>query len=212
MKGQQIEIDDENVAINWSALNRRGAGKRLDLFCSPRTLLDHTTEFEMKVTTLLLILGIFAANADGGRDSQDARGSTAASIAVTVYDPARNPEQDLRDAVAEARRSEKRILLDVGGEWCIWCHRLDAFFEANAQLLALRNKKFIVLKINVSPKNSNKKFLSHYPAMPGYPHLFVLDANGKLLHSESTGTFELGSSYSLQRIETFLKRWASQSR
>lgn len=163
----------------------------------------------MKITTLLLIFGVFAANADGGRDSQDARGSTAPYIAVTVYDPARNAEQDLRDAVAEARRSEKRIILDVGGEWCMWCHRLDAFFEANAQLLALRNKKFIMLKINVSPKNTNQKFLSRYPPIPGYPHLFVLDPNGKLLHSESTGTFELGSSYSLQKMETFLKRWAA---
>lgn len=33
---------------------------------------------------------------------------------VTKYDPARSPEQDLKDAVVEAQRTGKRILLEVG--------------------------------------------------------------------------------------------------
>ena len=166
----------------------------------------------MKIATLLLICGMLTATANAGWDSQGARGSKEQYTPVTVYDPARNPDQDLRDAQAEAGRSGKRILLDVGGEWCSWCHRFDAFFEQNTRLLELRNKNFIMLKVNVSPKNLNQKFLSQYPKIPGYPHLFVLEANGKLLQSQDTSQLELGNSYSLDRVEAFLNRWAPQSK
>ena len=36
------------------------------------------------------------------------------------YDPKRDPAADLKTAMAEAQRGGKRILLEVGGEWCPW--------------------------------------------------------------------------------------------
>jgi len=104
----------------------------------------------MKIATLLLICGMVASEVDAGWVHQDSGGAKGSYVPVTVYDPARNADQDLRDALTEASRSGKRVLLDVGGEWCSWCHIFDAFFEHNARLLELRNKNFIMLKINVS--------------------------------------------------------------
>ena len=43
-----------------------------------------------------------------------------------------------------------------------------------------------VVKVNYSPENKNEKVLSQYPKIPGYPHIFILDKNGKLLRSEDT--------------------------
>ena len=34
------------------------------------------------------------------------------------FDPARDAEGDINAAVAEAKRTGKRVILDVGGEWC----------------------------------------------------------------------------------------------
>lgn len=48
---------------------------------------------------------------------------------VTKYDPKRDAARDINDAVAEAKRTNRRILLEVGGEWCSWCHTLDEFFD-----------------------------------------------------------------------------------
>ena len=166
----------------------------------------------MKIATLLLICGMVASEVDAGWVHQDSGGAKGSYVPVTVYDPARNADQDLRDALTEASRSGKRVLLDVGGEWCSWCHIFDTFFEQNARLLQLRNQNFIMLKINVSQKNSNSKFLSHYPSIPGYPHLFVLDANGKLLQSQRTDQLERGSSYDPSKMEAFLNRWAPKSK
>lgn len=74
-------------------------------------------------------------------------------IPVTKYDPQRNADQDIRDAIAEAKLTNRRILLEVGGEWCSWCHILDNYFAAHSDLVALRDKNFVTLKINFSEEN-----------------------------------------------------------
>ena len=67
---------------------------------------------------------------------------------VTTYDPKRNGEMDIKDAVLEARRTGKRVLVDVGGEWCIWCHILDKFFDQNPKLLEYREQNYVMVKLN----------------------------------------------------------------
>lgn len=130
--------------------------------------------------------------------------------AVTNFDPARNPVQDVNDAVAEAERSNRRIILDVGGNWCIWCHRIDNFIEENKDLSDLLHKNFVVVKINYSPENKNEKFLSGYPKIPGYPHFFVLGENGKFIHSQDTGKLEKGKGYDKAKFIAFLEKWTPQ--
>jgi thiol:disulfide interchange protein len=126
------------------------------------------------------------------------------------FDPARDARKDIDEAIARAQKSQKRILLDVGGEWCVWCHRLDEYFAGNAKLRELREENFIWLKINFSPENENKQVLSAYPEIPGYPHIFVLDENGRLLHSQNTGELEADKSYDLEKMFAFLRKWAPQ--
>lgn len=123
------------------------------------------------------------------------------------FDPARNSFKDLEQAKAEARKSGRRILLDIGGNWCPWCHRLHAFWEAQKEVKTLRDQGFVFVMVNWSKDNQNKAFLAQYPKVKGYPHLFVLDAEGKLLHSQDTGELELDGGYSAEKIGAFLKAW-----
>jgi len=128
--------------------------------------------------------------------------------AVHHYDPARNAARDIDAAVAEAARSGKRVLLEVGGEWCIWCHRLDALWAQNPDLAELLDENFVMVKINFSPDNENQEVLSRYPQIPGYPHFFVLDADGSLLHSQDTGKLETGDHHDPEKVLAFLEEWA----
>jgi len=124
------------------------------------------------------------------------------------FDPMKNPFEDLENAIVKAKEENKRIILDVGGEWCIWCHRLDAFIENDDEIKGFLNDNFITVKVNFSPENKNEKFLSQYPAIKGYPHIFVLDSDGKFLHSQDTGLLEKEKSYDKEKILEFLKQWA----
>ena len=127
---------------------------------------------------------------------------------VTKYDPKRDAAQDIREAAAEAKRTNRRVLLEVGGEWCSWCHHMDDFFQAHPDLTSLRDKSFVTIKINFSEENPNKEVLAQYPAIAGYPHLFVLDSDGALVHSQDTSPLEESKSYNLDRFATFLAYWA----
>jgi len=129
-------------------------------------------------------------------------------IPITKFDPSRNPGTDLEAAIKEAKSSNKRILLDVGGDWCIWCHRLDDFFERNKDISKFMHKNFIIMKVNYSKENKNEKFFSQFPEIPGYPHYFVLDKHGKLLHSQDTGKLEEGKGHDRDKVFKFLKEWA----
>jgi len=143
--------------------------------------------------------------------SQENKSSQSTYMPVTKYDPKRDAEKDINDAVAEARRSKKHVLLEVGGEWCSWCHTMDKYFDSNPKLLEFREQNFVTVKINFSPENQNKQVLSQYPGIPGYPHLFVLDETGKLLHSQDTSKLESGRSYDLNKFLAFLKEWAPKA-
>ena len=47
---------------------------------------------------------------------------------VASYDAARDPAKDLQDAMAEATQTNKKILLEVGGDWCVYCNIMDETF------------------------------------------------------------------------------------
>jgi thioredoxin-related protein len=129
------------------------------------------------------------------------------------FDPARDAQKDIQDAIVLAKKSNKRILLDIGGEWCIWCHRLDSLFIQNKDLENYLNKHYVVVKINVSKENENQGVLSKYPKVAGYPHIFILNKNGQLIHSQDTGELEYPKDYPYKghdktKVFAFLKKWA----
>lgn len=130
------------------------------------------------------------------------------SVLVDVYDPTRNPQDDLQQAILIAQAEGKHIMLDVGGDWCIWCTYLDEFFNTHPDLLQYRAENYVFVKINMSQDNENTEFLAQYPEIPGYPHLFVLDSDGTFLHSQGTGELEQGESYNLTKFMDFLSAWA----
>ncbi|MEO7190341.1 MAG: thioredoxin family protein [Vicinamibacterales bacterium] len=124
------------------------------------------------------------------------------------FDPQADPGQQVTAAISMAGQTKRRIMLDVGGEWCVWCHTLDRFIDDHPDLSAAIARDFVWVKINFSPENPNKVFLDRYPSIPGYPHLFVLSDAGELLHSQDTSELEEGRSYNLEKMRTFLAKWA----
>ena len=143
----------------------------------------------------------------GDREGMSRRRAVAALlVAVTApgllaqalpdtFDPARDAAKDLAAALALARAQGKRVIVDVGGEWCVWCHIMDRFIAANPDVRALIDTHYVWLKVNFSKANENAALLGRWPKVEGFPHLFVLDAGGNVLHSQDTGKLEAGKSY-----------------
>lgn len=126
------------------------------------------------------------------------------------FDPTRDSAKDLEAAKVEAKRTNRRILLDVGGNWCSWCRLMDKWFKEHATAREARDKAFVVVPVNFSPENKNEAFLSQYPKVDGYPHFFVLDADGKLVRDQSTGALEDGRGYSEPKMMAFIAAWSGK--
>jgi thioredoxin-related protein len=130
-------------------------------------------------------------------------------VAVDRFDSTRDAARDISEAIVEAKGSGRRILLDVGGGWCIWCLRLDAFFGEQKDLADYMHEHFVVVKVFYSREYKNEAVLSGYPKIPGYPHLFVLENDGTVLFSQDTGKLESGKGYDRAKVESFLRQWAA---
>ena len=136
--------------------------------------------------------------------------AVVAQAAEKVFDPKRDPAQDLRAAEAQAQAEHKNILLDVGGNWCPWCMVLDRTLADDADLHERLQAKYVVVRVNWSRENENAAFLSHYPKPKGYPSWYVLSAEGKLLKAENdTSELEqdhkIASGYNKERVMAFLE-------
>lgn len=157
---------------------------------------------------LLIILAAFSIAAADKSDPGPAAPAVAPVYTVENYDPKRNPEEDLKATVKRAQSEEKRILVQVGGNWCGWCKLMNKYFHENPKVAGVLARDFLIMKVNYSKENENREFLKKYPSIPGYPHIYVLDSSGKLLHSQGTAALEEGKSYSEKKMLEFLGTWA----
>lgn len=121
------------------------------------------------------------------------------------FDPSRDAEADVAAAVTLAAREEKRVLVEVGGRWCTWCHVLDQFFRAHDDVRRQRDQHYVWVKVNWSPQNRNEALLSRWPRIKAYPHIFVLDEAGQLIQSQATSELEAGKDYDREKMLAFLR-------
>ena len=126
---------------------------------------------------------------------------------IKEYSPDRDPVADLATTVERATAEDKRILLVIGGEWCIWCHYLADFLEENAESQAAFDQSFVVSKINYSDENKNEDFLSQFPKAEGYPHFYILESDGSFLASQGTADLEKNKSYNPKKMIAFAEKW-----
>ena len=124
------------------------------------------------------------------------------------YDPGRDPFADGSAALRLARDTRRRVLIEVGGDWCSWCHVLDRFLSEHPSLQNQLNKTFVLLKVNVDETNDNADFLSAFPRALGYPHMYITDSEGNILFSQDTAEFMDNGKYSEQRFKLFLDHWS----
>lgn len=129
----------------------------------------------------------------------------------SIYNPKANGEAELAAAIKKAAVEKKHVLVQIGGNWCIWCKRLYKFVEDSPELSTYLESNYIVYHLNYSPENKNEKLLQKYgyPQRFGFPVLLVLDGRGNLLHIQDSGLLESADSYDKAKVLTFFKQWTT---
>jgi thioredoxin-related protein len=127
-----------------------------------------------------------------------------------IYNPAANAEADILAAVTKAKSEGKHVFIQVGGNWCIWCARFNALTTENKSIDSLIQAGYVVYHLNYSKENTNEKLLAKYgyPQRFGFPVFLVLDAEGKLLHTQNSSYLEQDKGYNINTVKGFFNDWS----
>jgi len=139
--------------------------------------------------------------------------------AVTIYNPQANAQGDIDAAVAKAAKANKNVLIQVGGNWCIWCIRFHDLVNKTPELNKYISDNFETVLVNYSPEVKNTEVLNKLgnPGRFGYPVFVVLNSKGEVLHIQDSGYLERdeqeaktdGPGHSVKKVLSFLKNWTT---
>ena len=126
------------------------------------------------------------------------------------YNDKENAEEKIKDLVEQAKKENKNIMIQAGGNWCIWCLRFNQYVQSTPELKEIVNQNYLYYHLNYSPENKNEKVFAQYDnpgAKFGYPVFIVLNQNGKMIHTQDSAVLEEGKGYSLEKTKSFFLKY-----
>lgn len=134
-----------------------------------------------------------------------------------VYDESIDPMEQIDKALAVAKADGKFVVCQVGGNWCPWCLRFANFAETNEAVSKMIGESFVLIHVNYNPRKAGgeeaaqkaAKLMERLdnPARFGFPVFVVLDADGKVLHTQDSSFLEEDKGYSEKKVLRFFKNW-----
>ena len=131
-----------------------------------------------------------------------------------VYDREADGTVQIAAALTQARAEHKHVLVDLGANWCVWCHRLHHTLQTDAGVAQVLHDHYVLVLVDVNHRNGkarNDAVNDRYghPMEQGLPVLVVLAADGKQLTTQESGALEDGkSAHDPAKVIAFLRQWA----
>ena len=128
-----------------------------------------------------------------------------------LYNTKADAKKEIASAIKEAKQNNKHILIQIGGNWCIWCARFHDFVTTDKQLDSTLQAGYVVYHMNYSKENYNAGLLAKYgyPQRFGFPVFLILNDEGKLIHTQSSWYLEDGKkSYDKEKVMSFFNDWS----
>lgn len=129
---------------------------------------------------------------------------------VKPYHPEEDAEAKLAELVKQAQKEHKNIMIQAGGNWCIWCLRFNDYVQKTPELKSIIDENYLYYHLNYSKENKNEALFNQFDnpgAKYGYPVFIVLDENGKMIHTQDSAVLEDGDGYSLEKVKEFFNQW-----
>ncbi|MEP6739654.1 MAG: thioredoxin family protein [Caldimonas sp.] len=136
-----------------------------------------------------------------------------AAAAALPYNDSADAKAELRQALAEASRSQLPVLVVFGANWCEDCRALDAALT-NGRSAELMAQSFKVVKVDVGNFNRNLDIAASYgnPIKKGIPAAVVLSPTNEVLYATRAGELADARRMSESGIYDFFKRVAETAK
>jgi thiol-disulfide isomerase/thioredoxin len=149
-----------------------------------------------------------------------------AGKAKPVYDESADARVQIAQALDAAKRNNRRVLIQWGGNWCPWCLALHRLMTEDKAIAKVLRYEYDVVHVDCGkPQGKNEDLASEYKAevrKEGFPYLTVLDADGKVLADQETSSLEVknasGESVGVKaghdpaRVLSFLEKYKAPRR
>ena len=125
-----------------------------------------------------------------------------------LYPEGVDAKAEIAEALADAKKTHRRVLLIFGGNWCYDCHVLDAAFRSK-EIAPTLNQNYIVVHVNIGEYDRNLDLADKYeiPLKKGVPAAAVLKSDGTLVVSQKNQEFEKARSMTTDAVLAFLEKW-----
>jgi thiol-disulfide isomerase/thioredoxin len=110
-----------------------------------------------------------------------------------IYDEGADAKQQIAAALAKAGKENRRVLIQWGANWCGWCHLLHDTFKDDTGVRRKLQYEYDVVLVDIGRFDKNTDLTEKYGAElkgNGVPFLTILDAEGKVLANQETGSLE----------------------
>jgi thiol:disulfide interchange protein len=131
-----------------------------------------------------------------------------------IYDPRADGEQQLRAALATARKQHKRVLLNLGANWCGDSQAMFRLLNSDPAVRDEIRHHFVLAMVDVNQKDGpprNQAMVQRFsnPLARGIPVLLILDAQGTLLNRDPNERLADNAHKQPADVLDYLRKWAT---
>lgn len=125
------------------------------------------------------------------------------------FDASADADADVDAAVARARKSGKRVLIDLGGNWCADCRILAGLMDL-PELHAFLDAHYEVVSVDVGRFNRNLQIPARYgitTRLAGVPAILIVTPDGHLLNGGHISAIQDARRFTPQALADWLAQW-----
>jgi thiol:disulfide interchange protein len=129
-----------------------------------------------------------------------------------IYDPRANGEQLLTAGLGQAQSQGKRVLLDLGANWCSDSQAMARLLQSDPAIHRELQRHFILVMVDVNQNNGanrNPELIARFgnPIGHGIPVLLILAPDGTLLNRDPAERLRDDAYTAPETVLAYLRKW-----
>ena len=188
--------------------------EHLGALCAPFPLLRVLRAFVLNLAAVaaLLLLGSHGTAAATTPKVHIAALSDLPIEEMRPYDETANADAVVNGAFARARKSHKRVLIDLGGNWCGDCIILDNVMQL-PEVKSFVDAHYEAVSVDVGRFDRNLEIPARFgitKRLEGVPSVLIATPDGRLVNAGHTAALVDARSMTPQAIADWIAQWAAK--
>lgn len=137
-------------------------------------------EWNTRTASVAIVLGLVGIGVAGFlASSSDTASLKPGTEAITWH--------KFDEGMALAAKENKKVLVDVYTDWCVWCKKMDKEVYTDGQIAKIIEKDYVAVKFNpegqevvtLNNEHLNGSLFTQAMGVSGYPSTLIFGADGK---------------------------------